>query len=481
MSFKYRFILSFVLLEIFFISLIVTINFVAISNSSNKLINERIESNITFLEELIKVPISIYDLATLDNLLYKTEELELIDSIVILDNQNRILSESYDFKYMKLDDLIKTKKDFTYEINNELFEIKYKKVYEVNTYLGSMYVVFDKSDNEQFISNNKKNTILIIILEILLSTLLSYLIGSKLTKKLTNLAAVAKEIGKDKSPIIPYLNTKDEIGILSNSMNQMQIDLHERNEKLKQFARELNKQKDDLIEANRAKDDFLANMSHELKTPLNSINVISSIMMKNKTGKLDEKEVKSLTIINNSGKDLLNLINEVLDISKLEAGEIIITNNNINIYSLLCDVYSTFEAQVSQKNLDFVLNCDEKIGFINSDENRIKQILKNLISNSLKFTKEGTIEISAKIEKEFLVILVKDDGIGIAKEKLEHIFDRFKQADSSTTRQYGGTGLGLAISKDLSNLLGGNILVESEVGKGSTFKVLIKINNEKKD
>lgn len=478
MSFKYRFIVSFVLLEVFFIVLIVSVNFIAINNSSNKLIKEQIESNITFLEEMLKVPLSIYDLATMDNLLYKTEELRHIDSIVVLDSNKKILSEVYNFKHFSLDELITFEKDFKYEIDDENYEIRYKEIKEDETQLGSIYIVFDTSENKQFISKNIRNTLSIIFIEILFSTLLSYLIGSRLTRMLTNLSDVAKEIGETKTPEIPYKNNKDEIGVLANSLNKMQFDLKTRREKLKLLTKDLEEQKEELIIANKAKDDFLANMSHELKTPLNSINIISSVMARNKEENLSEKDVYNLNMINKCGHDLLYLINDVLDISKLEANQIVLNKEDINLKLLIKDITETFKPQVTNKNLELKVSVEDSIQFIHNDKQRIKQIVENLLSNALKFTAKGKIEVQVKDKNNFVEILVKDDGIGIKEEKLEHIFDRFKQAEESTSRRYGGTGLGLAICKELSVLLGGDIKVQSVFGKGSIFRVFISKNEE---
>ena len=200
-------------------------------------------------------------------------------------------------------------------------------------------------------------------------------------------------------------------------------------------------------ELSRAKDEFLANMRHELKTPLNSINLISSILLKNKKGNLEGKDLDSIKVINNSGNDLLFLINDVLDISKLEAGEIKLKFVDIKLCEFIEELYKNFKVQMDEKKLDFTVDCDSSIGYIYSDEDRIKQIIKNLLSNALKFTKSGQISIKVRLNNDFLNIEVKDTGIGISKDKLEFIFDRFKQADASITRKYGGTGLGLSISK----------------------------------
>lgn len=481
MSFKYRFILSFVLLEIFFIVLIVTMNFIAITDSSEKLIKQKINSNLSFLDQMIRVPISIYDLASLDNLSETTTKLDYINSIVILDNQDRILSKSYNFKAMNLEDLLFLKKDQTLSFSDHTYEIKLQKIQEDDTVLGSFYIVFDTSENFRFINENKQRTILIIILEILISTYLSYYIGNRLTKALTRLSTVAEEIGESKQSDIPFQNRSDEIGILAKSMNKMQIDLKERREKLKDFTKELKEQKNALIVANKSKDDFLANMSHELKTPLNSINVISSIMMKNTKKDLNEDQVKNLKIINNCGHDLLFLINDVLDISKLEAGELELLNETINLEQTMDNIKEMFTPLMAAKDIEFIYEFDENIGHIYSDEQRIKQVVKNLLSNAVKFAQNGKVKFIVKDEQDHVLVKVEDNGIGIPEEKLENIFDRFKQVDESTTRKYGGSGLGLAICKELTKLLGGEIEVTSKLNEGTCFSVTITKNMDKVD
>ena len=246
--------------------------------------------------------------------------------------------------------------------------------------------------------------------------------------------------------------------------------------KLKEYSLKLNNQNKELIEANKAKDDFLANMSHELKTPLNSINIISSVMMKNKNNTLNDEQVKNLEIINSCGQDLLFLINDVLDISKLEAGEIIINNDTFNLYEFLNKFKNMIEPQSSKKGLNLLLEYKSTIKEIYSDEQRIAQILNNLLSNALKFTQKGNIKITVKDDKGFILILVEDEGIGIAKDKLDSIFERFKQVDGSTSRLYGGTGLGLSICKELTTLLQGTIDVESKIDKGTKFILSIPKN-----
>ncbi|APW65123.1 hypothetical protein LPB137_04340 [Poseidonibacter parvus] len=474
MSFKFRFILSFVLLEIFFIVLIVSVNFFTIKNSSDKLISEKIESNVTFIEELIKVPMSIFDLATLDNLVENS--VKYLNSIVILDTQNRILASSYSYKYLPIEDLIKLKRNKDVFINNNSYKIIFNEIYEENVLLGSVYVIFDTTSNSQFIEKSKNTTFLIILLEILISIILSYLIGNRVTKKLDDLSSIAKRIGKEENTSIPYLDSSDEIGILANSMDRMQTNLQNRNNTIIQSNKLLVKQKEELEVANKVKDDFLANMSHELKTPLNSINVLSSIMKKNSKNTFSEKEVKNLEIINSCGKDLLFLINDVLDISKLEAGKVSINNSDVDIYNLTTIIKDMFFTQFKDKNVDFYFECDKNINSIYSDERKISQIVKNFLSNALKFTSEGKVSLIVKEKDENILIEVKDSGIGINKEQIDDLFDRFKQVDASISRKHLGTGLGLAISKNLAELLKGNITVESEFGHGSKFTLSIPKN-----
>ncbi len=249
--------------------------------------------------------------------------------------------------------------------------------------------------------------------------------------------------------------------------------MKKRNEKLKLLALELERQRKELIEANKYKNDFLANMSHELKTPLNSIIVISSVMKKNKKGKLDKEQVRNMNIINNCGNDLLLLINDILDISKIEAGELALNLKKINIEVLINNLYESMKPLSDEKNLEFIKTIEIDNTNILTDESRLKQIIKNLLSNAFKFTEFGKVEIKVKADSENIFISIIDDGIGISKDKLLNIFDRFKQADGSTTRKYGGTGLGLAISKELAHLLGGDIKVNSEVNIGSDFQLIL--------
>ena len=246
-----------------------------------------------------------------------------------------------------------------------------------------------------------------------------------------------------------------------------------KNKMLNHLTNELKEQQKQLIESDKYKSNFLANMSHELKTPLNSIIVISSIMAKNRNQKLDDEQIKNMKIINNCGNDLLILINDILDISKIEAGELSISLSKINLYELIENLVLDMQPLANEKGLILNYNSNLNELFLLSDSNRIKQIIRNLMSNAIKFTDNGIIKIILEENANDITIKVIDEGIGISKEKLGYIFERFKQADGSTTRKYGGTGLGLAISKELSSLLGGEIKAFSTLGQGSTFELIL--------
>ncbi|MCF7823673.1 MAG: PAS domain S-box protein [Candidatus Marinimicrobia bacterium] len=227
-------------------------------------------------------------------------------------------------------------------------------------------------------------------------------------------------------------------------------------------------------EANKTKSDFLANMSHELRTPLNSVIGFSSIMLSTLAKKLDEKNITYLERIHANGKHLLMLINDVLDLSKIEAGKMELEIVEINLGDQIREILDQLESLVKDKPVDLIAIIPDglKSNFI--DPAKIKQVLMNLISNSIKFTKEGSITLEViKNKKTHKVseIKVTDTGIGIPSDRLEKIFDEFSQVDSSTQRKYGGTGLGLSISRRMCQLMSCSLVVESEVGVGSTFTI----------
>ncbi|MEK7852058.1 MAG: ATP-binding protein, partial [Deltaproteobacteria bacterium] len=268
----------------------------------------------------------------------------------------------------------------------------------------------------------------------------------------------------------------EELEHTTEELQSTTEELQSTNEELETSNEELLQANDRVMEADRLKSEFLANMSHELRTPLNSIIALSGILLARMDGELSGEQDKQVKIIQRSGKNLLELINDILDLSKIESGKMDIHIEEFGIADLVDDARATVTPLISQKGLNTAFTWDEDIPVIRSDRNKIKQVLLNLLSNAVKFTPNGgSITIGARRKDGSIELSVADTGIGIARENLDKIFDEFRQVDGSSTREYGGTGLGLAITKRLMNLLGGGISVESKLGKGSTFTINIPV------
>jgi PAS domain S-box-containing protein len=240
--------------------------------------------------------------------------------------------------------------------------------------------------------------------------------------------------------------------------------------------------RDRALAANRTKSSFVANMSHELRTPLNAI-IGYSEMLQEDAALLGLEEIEDdLKKIHQSGRHLLNLINDILDMSKIEAGKLELHYDDFNVPMLVWDTSTTIQPLLTQNNNRLNIDCDRQLGDIRADMTRLRQILLNILSNACKFTKSGEINIKVYrqsfAQHEYFCFAISDTGIGISPENMQKLFQPFNQADSSTTRQYGGTGLGLAISRRLCQMMGGDIMLESELSKGSTFTVRLPIDCE---
>lgn len=247
-------------------------------------------------------------------------------------------------------------------------------------------------------------------------------------------------------------------------------EVNRKNSELQFAQKELEFKAQELERAGQYKSQFLANMSHELRTPLNSTLILSQLLMEDKRNRLGKEEIEFAKTIYSSSQDLLNLINDILDLSKVEAGKIDLEPTEIIVSEFVETLKRLFQPIVDSKKLKFeivVSPSTPKAIFL--DRLRLEQILKNLLSNAIKFTAKGSVSLMISSEKERIYFAVKDTGIGIPKEQHNLVFSAFKQADETTSRKYGGTGLGLTISKDLAKLLGGTIQLVSEKDKGSTF------------
>ncbi len=288
-----------------------------------------------------------------------------------------------------------------------------------------------------------------------------------LAENTNDLAEVAKKIGQGNYDVPVKIRGPHDV--LGKSIVNMQ-------ESLKTATKELNDLVEELKLSNKYKSEFLANMSHELRTPLNSMLILSKLLMDNSDGNLTPDQVDSAQVIHKSGNSLLRLINDILDLSKIEAGKLEVEMAEVSVSEVLNDTQNLFKPLAAQKKitLEFQNSFTNKV--FHSDKHRLGQILKNIISNAVKFTPEGgSVSVGARESGEAIAFEITDTGIGIPANKQAQVFEAFKQADGSISRQYGGTGLGLSITKNLVSLLGGEIVFKSEEGKGTSFTVLFPL------
>lgn len=291
------------------------------------------------------------------------------------------------------------------------------------------------------------------------------------------------------------LNARVHTILLLRRMEKFTIRLEEQNQELEVQKSELMQQSDELQEqntelehqkrklkeANTFKTSFLSNMSHELRTPLNSIIALTGVLNRRLSGNIPEEEHSYLEVVERNGKHLLALINDILDLSRIETGKEELFICKIDALAVVDDVLTMSLPQARMKGIGLIKNSKSANEFIDSDAGKLRQILINLISNAIKFTVKGKVEVSVYAKDSFLNFVVSDTGIGIAEEHLDEIFDEFKQADSSTSRKYGGTGLGLAIARKYARLLGGDISVKSIQGTGSEFRLSVPRSTGKRN
>ena len=273
-------------------------------------------------------------------------------------------------------------------------------------------------------------------------------------------------------------NQQAELEQTNEQLAEQADRLDTKNAALTQAQEQLRARAMELERASRYKSEFLANMSHELRTPLNSSLILAKLLGDNTSGNLNEEQVEFAQTIYSAGNDLLNLINDILDISKVEAGKLELVPEDLPLRRVIEGMARTFEPLARQKHLEFQLDVAPDVPVsIRTDRQRLEQILKNLLSNAVKFTDTGKVSLNVTTDDDGRIrFAVRDSGIGIAPEQQDRIFDAFHQADGSTARKYGGTGLGLSISRDLAGLLGGTIQLASTPGAGSTFTLALPVD-----
>ncbi len=291
---------------------------------------------------------------------------------------------------------------------------------------------------------------------------MAVIFGVYLSRPIVKLTEGASQIEQGNYLHTVTIKNKDEIGHLASTFNKMSAMIHQK-------ISELEQANIDLLKMDRLKDEFLANTTHELKTPIHGIIGLTQSLMDGISGELNDNIKHLLSMILKSSRRLATLVDDILDYSLLRNSDIILDKKSVDLGSMTEMVFTIISGSLNQKNLSLINNIEPGIHFVNADENRLQQILLNLIGNAVKFTPAGEVRINSSISGNNYTIEISDTGEGITPEKQQIIFDSFVQSDGSASRKYGGTGLGLSITKNLIELHGGTIWVKSEPGKGSSF------------
>ena len=309
-----------------------------------------------------------------------------------------------------------------------------------------------------------------------------YLISRSVTWPILVLAKAAKTIGEgDLKTRIPEVGGGNEIGTLAGALRFM-VDKNEALiGEMQGYAEKLEEKNQYLNRLNELKDEFLANTSHELRTPIHGIIGIAESMIEGATGPLTKEQKYNLAIVSNSGKRLSNMINDILDFTKLKNKEIALQLKPVDLKTIVDTVLVLSKPLIKGRNLKFEDCIDDSFPLVEADEGRMQQVLYNLIGNAVKFTEKGDIRVSAEVRDGMAAVSVSDTGIGIPESKFDLIFESFEQVDGSTEREYGGTGLGLPISRKLVELHGGTLTVSSKIDKGSVFTFTVPLSRAKKE
>jgi len=298
-----------------------------------------------------------------------------------------------------------------------------------------------------------------------------------IVKPVKHLKEVSDAISAGELNVRSEIQTGDEFEDLSHAFNRMLRNLVSMQDQWRKVNADLDRKVDELAQANmalyesnRLKSDFLATMSHELRTPLNSILGFSDVLLSSEH--LNEKQSRWAGNIQSSGQKLLALINDILDLAKIEAGKMQVRVEEFSLQDVCEGLLNMFRQMAEKKNIDLRGQIDPEIPMLRQDVTKLQQILQNLISNAIKFTPEGgRISLKGEADSGYIVLTVTDTGVGIALEEQDLVFQKFRQSGNSLTREHAGTGLGLSIVRELAKLLGGEIVLQSELGRGSTFTV----------
>lgn len=418
----------------------------------------------------------------------------IVEKVLLLDHDNRVVVSSDVIDVGKISPPINNLHDQT----SHYWRVE--KIANSSGVLGKLAILFS---HQTLINANDKAVDLGIataLTGMIVIAIIGIIIGYLLTRRLDNLTEAATKIADGNLSASTSITGDDEVGTLGKAFNQMArnveklvAELRERESEMRAIQLDLENRihertaelaiaRDEALAANHTKSLFLANMSHELRTPLNAICGYSELIAEIAEEQGYDQVSGDIQNIYSAGNHLLSIVNNVLDLSKIEAGKMEFELREFHITDLIHEVVSSVKPLVEKNNNQFEIHFDDSITDMFTDETKVSQILINLIANAAKFTENGTITFTIKkhLQHNLALFTIEDTGIGINPQQINSLFEEFTQADSSTTRKYGGTGLGLALSKRICELLGGQIDVQSQLNKGTTFYIYLPIKTRLK-
>ena len=488
MSLKYRIAVIIFLLEAVMMAFVLGITLTEYRDSSREQAHKNEEVLMQLLADLSRIALFTGEYDELQPYIEHVIDDPRVEQVTLLDDRGTVVVSS---------DVADVGKPFLPDGSDADEYWLHKPIRNAAGQLGTLAIQI--SDKPLLAANQRvlDKGIQVALLGMIIIAIIGVFIGFLLTRRLDRLKDAAQRLADGELGVRVDVRGRDEVAILGQAFERMARsiegtvqDLHRSREDLQTAhadlerrielrTRELAVARDQALEASRAKSMFVANMSHELRTPLNAI-IGYGEMLEEEAQATDNVEfARDLKKITGAGVHLLNLINDILDLSKVEAGKMELLPERFPIGKLVAEVAMTVQPLVEKNDNRFTIECRDDIGDMYADQTKLKQVLINLIGNAAKFTSHGDITLSVETldrhDEQWIHFHIRDTGIGMSREQLDRLFTEFSQADASTTRRFGGTGLGLAISRRFTNLMGGDISVHSEEGKGAVFSVRLPL------